>query len=277
MGSGSQQNQHAATIAAAVTGPMPGRASSCSTVAVLRSSTSAVLGAVLGPVVAVPEVPAGPGVPAPTELPSTLGCPEGGASPTTICSPSPSCRAMFSPTVSAPSTAPPAACSASAIRAPGARVTSPGVCTRPTTLTTTGRPERSGEPGLADDLGFVGETGSTGGSLADITGSVRSRIKVNTVTSTARAAITANATAPARPGSARILSAQPCPREVSGSQRGSSEFGSSRGSSWSGPSSVGSCGSGSKCADAACESISGTAPSRLCSRSAGSSVRMGRP
>lgn len=49
--------------------------------------------------------------------------------------------------------------------------------------------------------------------MADITGSVRSRIKVNTVTSTARAAITANATAPARPGSARILSAQPCPRK----------------------------------------------------------------
>src|ERR1700753_3138858 len=45
---------------------------------------------------------------------------------------------MLSPTVSAPSVMPPAAFSASAMRAPGVSVTRPGVCTRPTTLTTTG-------------------------------------------------------------------------------------------------------------------------------------------
>ena len=146
-----------------------------------------------------------------TELPSTAGCPETGASPTTICSPSPTGRAIFSPMVSAPSTAPPAACTASAIRAPGARVTSPGVCTRPTTLTTTGRSGLAGwpAPGLDDDLGLADAVRSTGGSLADITGAGRSRTKVNTVISTASVAITAMAMAPARPGSARTLASQP--------------------------------------------------------------------
>jgi len=162
-----------------------------------------------------------------SELPSALGCPDGGASPTTICSPSPTGRAMFNPMVSAPSTAPPAACKASAIRAPGASVTSPGVCTRPTTLTTTGRSGSAGRLGLADDLGpgpEVAETRSTGGSLADITGGGRSPSKVNTAISTARVATIANAMAPARPGSARTLPTQPPRWDASGSHRGTNEF-----------------------------------------------------
>ena len=133
---------------------------------------------------------------------------------------------MFNPMVSAPSTAPPAACSASAIRAPGARVTNPGVRTRPTTLTTTGRSGPGGWPaaGLADDLGLAVDAFSTGGSLADITGAGLSRTKVNIVTSTASAATTANAMAPARPGSVRNLATQPPRCEPSGSHRGSNEF-----------------------------------------------------
>ena len=132
---------------------------------------------------------------------------------------------MFRPVVSAPFTAPPAACSASATRAPGARVTNPGLCTRPTTLTTTGRSGLA--PGLADDLGLAVDAFSTGGSLADITGAGRSRSSVNTVTSTASAATIANPIAPARPGSARSLATQPRSGDASGSHRGSSEFWSS--------------------------------------------------
>src|SRR5262249_27415473 len=171
----------------------------------------------------LPVPDTGPGADAPgvgaepvlTELPRTVGLPERGASPTTICSPSPTGRAIFSPMVSAPSTAPPAACSASAIRAPGASVTNPGVCTRPTTLTTRGRSGLPGwpAPGVADDLGLADAAFSPGGSLADITGAGRSRTKVNTVTSTASAATTANAMAPARPGSARTLAIQPRPSD----------------------------------------------------------------
>ena len=133
---------------------------------------------------------------------------------------------MFSPMVSAPSTAPPAACTASAIRAPGARVTKPGVCTSPTTLTTTGRSGLAGwpAPAAADDLGLADAARCTGGSLADITGAGRSRIKVNTVISTASAATTAIAIAPARPGSARTRASQPARWDASGSQRGSNEF-----------------------------------------------------
>jgi hypothetical protein len=174
---------------------------------------------------------------------------------------------MFNPMVSAPFTGPPAACSASAMRAPGARVTSPGVCTRPTTPTTTGRSVPVGwpAPGLADDLGPAVAAFSTGGSLADITGAGRSRTRVNTVISTARAATIASAMTPARPGSARILATQPRRSDASGSHRGSSEFWSS--SVASSDSSVGS----------ARESVSGSAPSRRCSRSTGSSVRMRRP
>ncbi len=100
--------------------------------------------------------------------------------------------------MSAPLRAPPAADTASAIRAPGARVTRPGLLTSPTTLTTTGWSGAALERGLADD------TISTGGSLADITGAGSSRIRLNTVMSTAIAAITASAMPPARPGSARI-------------------------------------------------------------------------
>ena len=60
------------------------------------------------------------------ELPIAAGCPGGPAIPTMICSPSVTRRAMFSPIRSAPSSAPPAALSASAIRAPGFSVTNPG-------------------------------------------------------------------------------------------------------------------------------------------------------
>ena len=77
--------------------------------------------------------------------------------PTMICSPSATRRAMFSPIRSAPSSAPPAALSASAMRAPDDNVTSPGLCTSPTTLTTTG-PSGAG----ADGGGCAVETISTG-------------------------------------------------------------------------------------------------------------------
>src|SRR4029077_11112937 len=124
-----------ATMAAAVTGPTPGRASNCCTVAVFRLTTSDRVG-----LSGRDALPGGPGaaVPELTELPNTGGCPLIGAIPTTICSPSSTWRAILSPVVSAPSVVPPAAFSASAIRAPGANVTKPGVWTRPTTLTTTG-------------------------------------------------------------------------------------------------------------------------------------------
>ena len=208
------------TIAVAVIGPTPGRASNCSTVALLRSTTSPAFG--------LPDPGTGVGAfdgegdPEVIELPSAVGWPAAGASPTTICSPSPSGRAMFKPMVSAPSTAPPAARSASAIRAPGARVTSPGVCTKPTTLTTTGW---SGPAvGLAEDLGPAVDAFSTGGSFADITGAGRSRTRVNSVINTARTATTAAAMAPVRPGSARTRASQPAPWDASGSQRGSKEF-----------------------------------------------------
>ncbi len=130
--------------------------------------------------------------------------------------------------VSAPSVVPPAAFSASAIRDPGASVTSPGVCTRPTTLTTTGWFGCAAELGLRLAVAAM----STGGSFADATGAGCSRISVKMVTSTAIAATAANAIAPARPGSARTLASQPSScAELSGSQRGRSEFGSV--SAWS--------------------------------------------
>ena len=143
------------------------------------------------------------GVPELTELPSAGGCPAGAGIPTTICSPSPTWRARFRPMVSAPSSAPPAAETASAIRAPGARVTRPGAWTNPTTLTTTGCP---GSPaGAAPGRGAAEETISTGGSFAETTGAGSSRIRVKTVTSTATPAVAARAIPPARPGSARIM------------------------------------------------------------------------
>src|SRR6478672_121920 len=104
-----------------------------------------------------------------TELPMVVGSPAGAAMPTMICSPSVRRRAMFRPIRSAPSSAPPAALSASAMRAPDDKVTRPGLCTSPTTLTTTG-PSGAGARGV----GCAGETISTGGSLADATGGVLS-------------------------------------------------------------------------------------------------------
>lgn len=119
-------------------------------------------------------------------------------------------------------------------------------------------------PGLADDLGPAVDAFSTGGSLADITGAGRSRSNVKTVTSTASAATIASPMAPARPGSARTLATQPRSCDASGSHRGSSEFWSS-----SGDSSV-------EAEPASSDPVSGSALSRRCRRSAGSSVRMRR-
>ena len=65
--------------------------------------------------------------------------------------------------MSAPFSAPPAADTASAMRASGARVTKPGLVTSPTTLTTTGW--LGSGPGRA----AAEDTISTGGSLADTT------------------------------------------------------------------------------------------------------------
>ena len=85
-------------------------------------------------------------------------------------------------------------------------------------------------PGWTGGLGLrlADDAMSTGGSFADTTGAGCSRISVKMVTSTAIAAIAANAIAPARPGSARTLASQPpsCCAEPSGSHRGSKEFGS---------------------------------------------------
>jgi len=152
-------------------------------------------------------------------------CPLTGAIPTTICSPSSTCRAMLSPTVSAPSMLPPAAFSASAIRAPGASVTR----------------QRVHQAHHADPTGWWAESRAPGSgrglpwppcqpaaSLADITGAGCSRISVKTVTSTAIAAIAAQSDSARAPGSARTLASQPrsCCVEPSGSQRGNSELGS---------------------------------------------------
>jgi hypothetical protein len=187
------------------------------------------------------------------ELPIAAGSPGGPAIPTMICSPSVTRRAMFSPIRSAPSSAPPAALSASAIRAPGFRVTNPGVCTSPTTLTTTGPSGFGAVPGV----GLADETICTGGSLAEATGGRSSRIKVNTVTSTAMTPTAASAMTPARPGSARTDASQLAdpPDVPSGSHRDNDVSGCSSSTSGSG-------------------SGSASAPSRRCRRSAGSSVRM---
>lgn len=139
------------------------------------------------------------------------------------------------------------------------------MCTRPTTLTTTGW--SGSAAGLAEERGLAVATFSTGGSLADITGAGRSRTNVNTVTSTASAATIASPMAPARPGSARTFATQPRSSDASGSQRGSSEF-------WS---SFAESSADVVPESPAAASASGSARSRRCRRSAGSSVRMGRP
>src|SRR5258705_2649413 len=173
-------------IAAAVTGPTPGNVSSSSTVAAFRSTKPpgagvfpSVGGASFGAAAPGPEL---------IELPIADGCPGAATIPTMICSPSVTRRAMFNPIRSAPSRAPPAAVSASAIRAPGANVTSPGLSTRPTTLTTTG-PSALG--GAGPGVGLPDETISTGGSFADATGGVLARTALHTVPRTALAPTTA--------------------------------------------------------------------------------------
>src|SRR5699024_6900150 len=134
--------------------------------------------------------------------------------------------ARFNPTVSAPSSGSPAACSASAMRAPGASVTSPGACTSPTTLTTTASASAPGGPDGVDAVGAaVAEVAiCTGGNGTAATGSDRSRSIVNPVIITATAAISINSATPARPGSARTRSAQP--GDSCGCQPPSSEAGS---------------------------------------------------
>src|SRR6478609_2188637 len=204
------------TIADAVTGPTPGSASSCSTVAALRSTGAPGAGLVsAGPAGADAE-PGG----VLTELPMAGGRPGGAAMPTTICSPSATRRAMFNPVMSAPSNAPPAASRASAIRAPDPSVTSPGVRTSPTTLTIT---VASGAVGDATTVAPVDETGCTAGRLADTTRGGSWFASVKTVTRTATSPITPSATTPARPGSARMAASQldPPPAAVSGSHRDS--------------------------------------------------------
>ena len=112
------------------------------------------------------------------------------------------------------------------MRAPESRVTSPGWCTSPTTLTTTGP---SGSGAALRAVGLADETICTGGSFADTTGGGSSRTSVNTVTSTATAPTTPSATTPARPGSARIAASQAgaARRGASGSHRDSDVSGSS--------------------------------------------------
>jgi putative ABC transport system permease protein len=119
--------------------------------------------------------------------------------------------------------------------------------------------------GLAVGVALTVDALSTGGSLADITGAGRSRSTVNTVTSTASAATIASPMAPARPGSARSLAAQPRSGDPSGSHRGSSEFWSS------------SAASADDAGPAPSGSTSGSAPSRRCRRAPGSSGCMRRP
>ena len=112
---------------------------------------------------------------------------------------------MFRSSRSAPSSGPPAAVSASAIRAPGSSVTRPGLPTRPTTLTTTGSRDVGAPPG---GVGLADETICTGGNLADETGGESSRASVNSVTSTAMMPAAPKAMTPARPGSARTAATQ---------------------------------------------------------------------
>src|SRR5215216_5437562 len=101
----------------AVTSPTPGRVSSCSTVAVFRSSGA---DGVAGPAAA--SGGGGAGSPGPG---------------TRTCSPSMSLRARLTASRSAPEVAPPAAAMASWTRLPAGRRTSPGWRTRPATWTAT--------------------------------------------------------------------------------------------------------------------------------------------
>jgi hypothetical protein len=85
-----------AMIAAAVTGPTPGKSSSCASVALFKSTKP--LGAELLSADSGPPVAEDPGSDA-TELPIVVGSPAGAAMPTMICSPSATLRAMFKPIV----------------------------------------------------------------------------------------------------------------------------------------------------------------------------------
>ncbi|AJC58410.1 hypothetical protein GZL_05835 [Streptomyces sp. 769] len=132
------------------TGPTPGRASSCCSVAELRLSGPLVspdvpLPAPPPPPVA-PPAPGGPPAPAPPVAPAPSAA-------TRICSPSVSSRARFSPRRSAPRNTPPAACSASITREPAGNRCTPGRWTFPATSTTSIRPAPPGGPSVAGPLG----------------------------------------------------------------------------------------------------------------------------
>src|SRR6266508_3419174 len=151
-------------IRAASTGPTPGRASSCASVAVFRLT---------GPVGGTPP-------------PASAG---GGVPPTTTSSPSVSLRARLTYDRSVPGSTPPAASIASATRDPAGSVTRPGCRTRPLTATTI-TPE-------------VAETGTAAACVTAGTGSTCGRLHQASVaaTRTTTAATSANARTPRRRGS----------------------------------------------------------------------------
>src|SRR5689334_6597425 len=125
------------------TGPTPGSWSSCSAVAVLRST------GVPGAAEPGGGRPGG-GVP---------GAGEGRRTPTGICSPSTSLRARLRVPVPAPGRTPPAALMASSTREPDGRVTTPGCLTLPRTWTTT-------DAGFAAPAGTAPDDGPGDGAAA---------------------------------------------------------------------------------------------------------------
>ena len=168
------------TIRCAVTGPTPGRASSCSTVAAFRSSGPA------GPLPPPPVAGTGPASGA-------------GGTPIATCSPSPTFRARFTPLRSASGRGPPAASSTSATRDPGATRTSPGRRTFPATATT----RVSGSTAVTADGAAAALVVTCTGRSA--TGSARgaSRQTPTAATTAARTPTSTTASAPGRPGSIR--------------------------------------------------------------------------
>src|SRR5690606_13757732 len=155
-----------ARMRCASAGPIPGSVSRSVWVAVLRLTLAG----------------------APARPPTSSG---GGGTPTATSSPSASRRARLSWDRSASGSAPPAASTASATRAPGARRTSPGRCTSPVTATTIS----AGALGVA--AGATVTTGDGG------TGSTRGRDHQASAAApaTTTAATAASARTPGRPGS----------------------------------------------------------------------------
>ena len=127
-----------------------------------------------------------------------------GAIPTRTCSPSDNRRARLSRTLSAPANGPPAADSASATRAPGAKSRCPHQADHA---------DHNGHVG--GGAAEVGGPGQRGGRnrvalevVSPMTGCGSDRTSVKTVTSTATTARAPRASAPARPGSARTAVSQ---------------------------------------------------------------------